>query len=128
MEKNIIEQIQELKDKANRYENAKERYQEYRLKIKQTMEILDGVLTEINPFINSGSSKGKRKRNSKADLLMKLYDIMKTGTEITRDHIQTDWGASYNESGYIMTKLKSLNGVIQRKDGKSSVLYIQKEI
>lgn len=124
MSENILELVQQLKEKANRYDNMRERYEDYGKKINQAIEILNEVLEEVNPFLKE---KARRKETAHyTELMEELYKKMQSGEEISNALLSNSYNVQ--NPSYVLAKMMTMPNVITRKEQGRIILYMQKEI
>lgn len=123
----LLEEINMLREKANKYDNMKERYDDYAKKLKEAQLIITNVLNDVNPYLNMKSRQKKTGEPIKI-ILEELYDLLSHGTEITSELIQTSYNTDDKRAIYILSKLRNHVSVKSRKEGKKIFLYMQKDI
>jgi len=131
-EKNVIKQIEELSDKATKYEHMKNRYIEIAKKIKDGIEILNDVVREIDPLVNTkGFVSGRRAHKGAHDeRLAEQYKKMEMGFSISINSLRKDYpDASDKNINYILyNKLSKAPKVLHRRNNGMTEYYIQKEM
>jgi enoyl-[acyl-carrier-protein] reductase (NADH) len=121
-----FEELKRIQEKANKYENVKQRYVEFGDKLKKIIDALTEIRTEISPIIKGIGNSNKR--GSHGEIMNELYEKMLSGTEVSTALIQASYGLDKRLTMYIYCKLSAMKNVLKRRDGKKRYLYIQKNI
>jgi len=121
----INKHIQELQDKASKYDNMRDRHKEHSMKLREAIVLLNSLMTDFNPSI---TIKSKASRVNYADDFEHYYELMRHGTTITMDLIKeahTDRPVHQNYA--LFKQLQRAKGIETRKSGTKIQLYMQKE-
>lgn len=123
----IIKEIQEISDKAVKYDNLKNRYIEAVKKIEEAQQLLSESI-----YMLDAAKSIKRNRSERINHDEKLdeqYNKMKMGLYISTKFLEKDYPEL--DKRKILTlymKIKSaLNVSMRRRDDNIRELYIQKE-
>lgn len=128
MSENILDQIAELKDKAARYDNMRERNLDYAKGITEARDILTAVLADMEPWKNATGKNGRQKRSNHSEELKELTEKMTAGLEVSFQLIKDTYRLPDNQTYAIFNKLRRLKNIIERKDGKKIYLLVRKEV
>lgn len=125
MKNEIMKSIEELSEKANKYENMRQRYVEHARKIKEAVDILNDVMKEIDPFMTVHTRTGCNINYS--EMIAELKDKMINGTVIDAELINNTYNLGERKSWYLLRKLSTEKNVIKRNAGKKIELVANKE-
>jgi len=125
----VLKQIEELTEKAARYEHMKERYLAVANKLRQGLDLIEESIKELDP----ASAVKTRTRDSgrTAELTEKTaeqYKKMEVGFLITMDSLRKDYPELEENSikNIFYIKLSNAPKVMKRREGRVTTLYIQK--
>lgn len=125
----LIKELEELQVKANKYDNLAGRYVEHAEELGKIIEALIELKSKIDPVAGNSSDKSYIGRGVIMEAINDLHRILLSGTEVTRELVEKSYPEfSIAQHHYIMQVLKNRNGVLQRKEGHKSILYVQKEV
>jgi len=119
-----FEELKRIQEKANKYENVKQRYVEFGNKLQKAIDILTEIRSEISPIITLSE---QHRRGRHTEVINEFYEKMLVGTEITTAMISAI-GIEKRDILYIYSKLSKMKNVLTRRDGKKRFLYIQKTV
>jgi hypothetical protein len=122
----VTKYIQELEQKAVKYDNSKDRYQEWAKKLDDVIKQLQALKIDIDPI--SGMHEPRKNSNMKM-IAEELYNLLVHGTEISRDFIEKAYTEiSFQQVAYLMKEIAQMNKVCQRKEGVRVIYFIAKDI
>jgi hypothetical protein len=125
VDESLFGKVKELQKKANMYDNVRGRYVEHAKKIKQVVEILAGVMKELDPVI--GMKESSKSGINYKEVIAELFGKIKAGASINSTLIEATYDTTPAQALYIHNKLGKIKGVERRRDGKKVFLYITKE-
>jgi len=133
--KTLIEQLTELSEKANRYDNQRGRYVDYAKRLKAVIVELAALAKELDPYVslNSRGRPSKRRNTGKRgrlkQIMIEVYDKMLKGAEMSSDVLNKAYGLDGRQSHYVLSKIKaSHKGVHKRTSGRNVIYYVQNTI
>jgi hypothetical protein len=125
----VLKQIEELSDKAVKYDNIKQRYLSVATKLKNVAIMIEEAIKELDPV----SSVKTRTRTSSSGSLEKIeeqYKKMEMGFQVSLESLHKDYPELEEKviSYIFYNKLSHAPKIMKRKEGRSTTLYIQKTI
>jgi hypothetical protein len=121
----LMKEMKELQNKAHRYDNLKQRFDEYAERIDRAMQILAEVKNDLNPTINMGRTNNARYDYS--TVLKDAWGWLNTGNEISSDWFEKQ-GLNSSQITVAIGKVSRFKGIDKRRDGRKVFYFLKKEI
>jgi hypothetical protein len=126
----VLKQIEELSEKAVKYDHLKTRYIQVAEKLRQASALVDEAIKELDP---ASTLKTRTRTTGRAEILEKIeeqYKKMEMGFQITIQSIQKDCPNLDEKTVQYMfyQKLSVAPKVMKRREGRVTTLYIQKNV
>jgi len=122
----LLSDIQELTEKANRYENLKGRYVDHSAKLKAIIGQLQTLLSEIEP--GSILTNHRKTGFNYSEEIGILYNLMRGGTRINKNFLEKTYPDLDPKShNYILNTLQKKHKVLKARKGNMVELYLLKE-
>lgn len=125
-ETNILKLVAELKDKATKYENQAERGEDYAKRLKEAVDLINGVIKDLTPYAQT-SEKTRAYTNYKP-ILKEVWDKMQHGFNLSTAFLKQAYGLNASSCHYILTEIRGYKGVAERREGRNVFLYVVKEV
>ena len=126
----VLKQIEELSEKAVKYDHMKTRYAQVAEKLRQAGNIINEALKELDP---ASTLKTRIRTTIKGDILEKIeeqYKKMEMGMTVSLVSLHKDYPDLEEKTlQYIFyQKIGIAPKVMKRREGRITTLYIQKNI
>jgi len=127
----VLKQIEELTDKATKYDHLKTRYTQVAERLREGLNIIEEAIKELDP---AGAIKTRTRTNTKrGDVIEKIeeqYKKMEMGLPVTLVSIHKDYPEMDDKTVQYMfyMKLSVAPKVMKRREGRVTTLYIQKNV
>lgn len=119
--------MDELTEKANKYENMRERYDSYAEKLTKIRDEIDKIIAEIRPYLSV--SKVPRKNNNYEDIVKEIVEKMQSGLSINCSFLETTYGITEASAHYLINKIRKMPGIEERIGSNKEInLYFRKEV
>jgi hypothetical protein len=124
MEDSLIQQISELKEKAQRYDNVKRREDDAVKKLNMAAELLTEVITMLNPTFTSTAHGPRLKYTEQLD---EQYKKLQVGMEITTNSLHKDYPELDDRQVLALyMRIRKAPDVMVRRNGRERFLYLTK--
>lgn len=128
----ILKQIEELSEKAVKYEHLKGRYTSVANKLREASNIIEEAIKQLDPAstIKTRTSTGRASRGEVVEKLEEQYKKLEMGLTVSLESLHKDYPDMEEKSiAYIFyNKLSNAPKVMKRKENRTTILYIQKNI
>jgi len=117
------QQFDSMIKENNRLNIIKTNYIQYAVTLKSMGETLIRLAKEIDPI---QTISGRKSKVSKKEYIQEFYNLLLSGTQITRKLIETTYSQlNEKEVNYILTAIKHLPRVERVKDGQCIRLFLR---
>lgn len=124
----MFKKMKELTDKANKYDNVRQKYVDIAKKINDGIDRLNEAMLMMDPVLNISKPHGKR-TNVGLKVREECWQRMQMGLEVTNEWLVQEYpDEKSNYLTNLFQQMKKMNGVRVRKDGRTAILYIEKNI
>lgn len=124
----LIKEIEELKKKAVRYENIKERNNQLIKLLEAQIEINKEMTRILKPYEQTEKT-GTRRKTENREIIEEVYSKIMEGDHMTREKLQTIYNELTNtDAGNIMQTIKKMPNILSTIDGSKLRLYAKKEM
>lgn len=120
-----LKKIQELEQKAIKYDELKEIFDTQINKIFKLTEEIQKEIEDINPFLKLKKKNKKESYGKRNERVEQLFNELKENDsmQITLSDIERRFDLSPTGAQLLATDLKKCNGIMTRLDGKRLFIY-----
>jgi DNA integrity scanning protein DisA with diadenylate cyclase activity len=126
MTESLLAKIEELSEKAAKYDNMRERYKSYADKLLEAEKLIKEVIGELDPV-----AVVRRKEASGInypEIAAEIYEKMQTGLEVSVDLITRTYPFDEQKAHYIMNYLRKHHKEIEsRRERTQLIIYLRRE-
>lgn len=133
MNEDFSKMLEEMKQKAIKYDLLAGRYVELARTVKNFSEELEEmshkleeISREIDPLVNMGGSgkKERREKTSKKHITDEIYSKIMQGSHVDRAFIEKAYTElTKQDISYVMTTIGSMPNIARRKEGRSVIFF-----
>jgi len=126
----LLKQVEELSEKAVKYDNLKERYLNVANKLREAAHQIEEAIKELDPASTVRTRTRTAVNGSVLEKIEEQYKKLQMGFQVTISSIRKDYPELDDKTVNYMfyNKLSNAPKVMKRKEGRSTTLYIQKNV
>jgi len=126
----VLKQIEELSEKAVKYDNLRTRYLSVATKLRNAASLIEEAIKELDPASTVKTRTRTATSGSTLEKIEEQYKKMEMGFQVSLETLHKDYPELDDKVLNYMfyNKLSHAPKIMKRKEGRSTTLYIQKTI